>query len=91
MKPPKCFETPSTRRSASLISARFSFLNRPRIPSGAATTNTTSSTPTTSTFISFEMVTVTTCWSELSSTAPITGPSQCAVPPIIGLASAAIE
>ena len=47
------------------------------MPSGAATTNTTSSTPTTSTFISLEMVTVTICWIEPSSSAPITGPSQC--------------
>src|SRR6185503_6512192 len=63
-------------------------LNRPRIPSGAATTNSTSSTPTTSTFISEEMVTVTICCTLPSSTAPITGPIQCAVPPMIGIASA---
>ena len=61
------------------------------MPSGAATTKTTSSTPTTSTFISLEMVTVTICCSELSRSAPITGPSQCAVPPIMELASAPIE
>ena len=36
------------------------------MPSGAATTNTTSMTPTTSTLISFEIVTVTICCSELS-------------------------
>ncbi len=60
------------------------------MPSGASTTKTTSSTPTTSTLISLEMVTVTICCSELSSSAPITGPIQCAVPPIIGLASAPI-
>src|SRR6185503_5899366 len=50
------------------------FRSRPRIPSGAATTNTTSITPTTSTFTSFEIVTVTSCWSELNRIAPITGP-----------------
>ncbi|MNC93546.1 hypothetical protein D3C83_102010 [compost metagenome] len=60
------------------------------MPSGAATTKTISSTPTTSTFISLEMVTVTTCCRLLRIRAPITGPMKCAVPPIIGLASAPI-
>src|SRR4029079_1065639 len=50
------------------------FLKRPRIPSGAATTNHTSITPTIITFISPEIVTVTTCWIVLSRMAPITGP-----------------
>ena len=59
------------------------------MPSGAATTKTTSSTPTSSTLISFEMVTVMSCCSDERSAAPITGPSQCAVPPIIGLADKA--
>src|SRR6185295_12309912 len=67
--------------------ARHRF-TRPSIPSGAATTNTTSSTPTTSTFISEETVTVTICCTLPSNTAPITGPIQCAVPPMIGIASA---
>src|ERR687894_567182 len=67
---------------------RVHFLNNPTTPSGANTTNSTSSTPTTSTLISLEMVTVTICWIEPSSSAPITGPIQCPVPPIIGIASA---
>ncbi len=61
------------------------------MPSGAATTNTTSSTPTTSTFISDEIVTVTTCCTVPSRIAPSTGPIQCAVPPMIGIASAETE
>ncbi len=60
------------------------------MPSGAATMKTTSSAPTSSTFISLDTVTVMICCSDDRSTAPITGPSQCAVPPIIGLASAPI-
>src|SRR4051794_33454387 len=66
-------------------------LKRPRTPSGAPTTKATNSTPTTSTLISFEMVTVTTCWMVARISAPITGPIQCAVPPIIGMASADTE
>ena len=58
------------------------------MPSGAPTTNSTSSTPTTSTFSSDEMVTVTSCCTVPSSTAPMTGPSQCDIPPMIGMASA---
>src|SRR6267143_3094523 len=87
-------EAPEMLRHASYLEERwnhFSFLSRPSTPSGAATTNTTSSTPTTSTLISFEIVTVTTCWTEPSRIAPITGPSQCEVPPIIGMASADTE
>jgi len=63
----------------------------PTMPSGAATTNSTSSTPTTSTFSSEEIVTVTTCCTVPSSTAPITGPIQCEVPPMIGMARADTE
>src|SRR5688572_17699581 len=61
---------------------------KPMRPSGAATTKTTSRMPTTSTLISLEMVTVTICCTELSSSAPSTGPSQCELPPIIAPASA---
>src|SRR6267143_3008200 len=87
-------EAPEMLRHASYLKERcnhFSFLSRPSTPSGAATTNTTSSTPTTRTLISFEIVTVTICWTEPSRIAPITGPSQCEVPPIIGMASADTE
>ena len=45
---------------------------------GATTTVTTNKTPTTSTFSSEEMVTVTICWTEPSSRAPITGPRKVA-------------
>src|SRR6185436_12616084 len=68
-----------------------SFLNNPRTPSGANTTNSTSSPPITSTLISPEIVTVTICWIEPSRSAPSTGPSQWTVPPIIGMASAETE
>src|SRR5204863_427337 len=75
------------RDAAYLEEALSHRLKNPRMPSGASTTNSTSSTPTTSTLISLEMVTVTICWMVTSSSAPITGPSQCVVPPIIGAAS----
>ena len=58
------------------------------MPWGATMTNSTSSTPTISTFISEEMVTVAISWIEPSSRAPTTGPYQVAVPPIIGIAIA---
>ena len=58
------------------------------MPSGAPTTNATSNSPTTRTFSSEETVTVTICCTDPSSTAPMTGPSQLAVPPMIGMASA---
>src|SRR2546422_1566595 len=61
---------------------------RPRIPSGASTTKATSTTPTMKRFISEEIVTVASCWAVPSNTAPITGPAQLVVPPIIGMASA---
>src|SRR6267143_1171734 len=54
-------------------SSHLSFFNNPRTPSGAATTNTTSSTPTTRTLISLEIVTVTICCTEPRRIAPITG------------------
>src|SRR5712691_5034709 len=68
-------------RHASYLKERwnhFSFLSRP-------------STPTTRTLISLEIVTVTICCTEPRRMAPITGPSQCEVPPIIGMASADTE
>lgn len=39
-------------------------------------------------FISEEIVTVASCWVVPSRMAPITGPTQLVVPPIIGMASA---
>src|SRR5581483_4172231 len=61
---------------------------RPSMPCGAATTKTTSNSPTMSTFSSEDTVTVTICCAPPSSTAPITGPIQLDVPPMIGMASA---
>ena len=61
------------------------------MPSGAATTNTTSMTPTTMTLSSEVMVTVTICWMLPSSSAPITGPIQCEVPPMMGMASLVVD
>src|SRR6266404_4890325 len=82
-------EAAEVLRDAAYFEEVFSHrLKKPRMPSGASTTKSTSSTPTTSTLISFEMVTVTICWMVTSSSAPSTGPSQCVVPPIIGAASA---
>src|SRR6185503_10832159 len=60
----------------------------PRMPSGARTTKATSTTPTMKRFISEEMVTVASCWAVPSSTAPMIGPTQLVVPPIMGMASA---
>src|ERR1700678_4135598 len=65
-----------------LPSARRLLRNSPMMPSGAATTNSTSMTPSTSTFTSEEMVTARSCCVTPSATAPITGPIQCEVPPI---------
>src|SRR5262249_3159794 len=59
---------------------------RPTMPFGAMMTNRISSAPTTSTFTELEIVTVTYCCSEPSRIAPISGPTQLVVPPIIGRA-----
>src|ERR1700719_1453549 len=75
-----------------LFSARRRLLrNSPMMPSGAATTNNTSMTPSTSTFTSEEMVTARSCCVTPSRIAPITGPTQCAVPPISAIASTETE
>src|SRR5206468_6595178 len=63
----------------------------PMMPSGAPTTNSTSITPSTSTFTSDEMVTVSNCCVVLSRIAPTIGPDQCAVPPISDIASVETE
>src|SRR5271168_3993863 len=65
-----------------LPSARRPRRNSPMMPSGAATTNSTSMTPSTSTFTSEDMVTARSCWVTPSTMAPITGPIQCEVPQI---------
>src|SRR5258707_376818 len=64
---------------------------RPMIPSGATTTNSTSITPSTSTFTSDEIVTVSSCCVAPNTIAPTTGPAQCAVPPISDIASTETE
>ena len=56
------------------------------MPLGASTTKATSSTPTMSTPSSEENVTVAHCWSVARRIAPISGPTQLVVPPIIGMA-----
>ena len=61
------------------------------MPSGAPTTNNTNITPSISTFTSDEMVTVSNCCVVLSNIAPMTGPIQCAVPPIKDIASVETE
>jgi len=55
------------------------------IPFGAATTNTTSITPTISNDSADEIVTVATCCNVPSNSAPKIGPSQLEVPPISGI------
>ncbi len=71
-----------------MMSGRRSRRTRPRMPSGARTTKATSTTPTMNRFISEEMVTVASCWALPRRTAPMTGPIQLVVPPIIGMARA---
>src|SRR5262249_10586834 len=59
---------------------------RPMIPLGAMPTNTTSSTPTSRRLTAERMVTVAICCMEPSRIAPMSGPAQLVVPPIIGMA-----
>ena len=56
------------------------------MPFGATITKTTSSSPTISRLTADEIVTVATCCSVPSRMAPISGPIQLVVPPIIGIA-----
>ena len=56
------------------------------MPLGATMTKPTSSRPTISRLTADEMVTVATCCSVPSSSAPTSGPTQLVVPPIIGMA-----
>src|SRR6202022_3736498 len=60
---------------------------KPTMPLGAMTTKTISRTPTISRLSAEGIVTVASCWIVPSNTAPITGPSQLVMPPIIGIAT----
>src|SRR6516165_12089477 len=60
-------------------------------PFGATITNNTSMMPSTSTLISEEIVTASSCCVVPSRIAPSTGPIQCAVPPINDIASTETE
>src|SRR6476646_3984363 len=58
----------------------------PTMPFGAMMTKATSSSPTMSRLTAEEMVTVAICCKDPSRIAPIRGPTQLVVPPIIGMA-----
>src|SRR5262245_58313810 len=73
-------------RRHGLALARRQSSTRPMMPFGAITTNPTSRTPTINKLTADEMVTVAICCSEPSRIAPISGPNQLVVPPIIGMA-----
>ena len=66
----------------------MNFWNSPTMPCGASATNPTSNTPTIRRFSSDEMLTLVHSCTEPSSSAPMTGPVQVEVPPIIGMAMA---
>src|SRR6476660_4494328 len=68
------------------LRARRRSWTSPTRPLGAITTNATSKRPTISRFTAEEIVTVAICCSEPSRMAPITGPTQLVVPPMIGMA-----
>src|SRR5689334_427849 len=68
------------------LRARRRSWTSPTRPLGAITTNATSKRPTIRRFTAEEMVTVAICCSEPSRMAPITGPTQLVVPPMIGMA-----
>src|SRR5215471_4852937 len=69
-----------------LLRARRRSCTSPTRPLGAITTNPTSRRPTISRFTAEEMVTVAICCNEPSRMAPIRGPTQLVVPPMIGMA-----
>src|SRR5262249_31791602 len=62
------------------------FCHSPTMPFGATITNPNSSRPTISRFTADEIVTVATCCSVPRRIAPIKGPAQDVVPPIMGMA-----
>src|SRR4029077_15737112 len=74
------------KRAHLLLRARRRSCTRPTRPFGAITTKATSNRPTMSRFTAEEMVTVAICCSEPSRIAPISGPTQLVVPPMIGMA-----
>src|SRR5262249_18805646 len=65
---------------------RIHFCTRPTIPLGAMMTKATNSRPTIRRLTAEEMVTVAICCNDPSRIAPISGPTQLVVPPIIGMA-----
>jgi hypothetical protein len=68
------------------VGGRKYFCTSPTMPPGATMTKPTSKSPTTSRPSSEEIVTVAHCCRLATSTAPISGPIQVPVPPIIGMA-----
>src|SRR6186713_458094 len=73
-------------RPPSETRSRMKSCTRPMMPLGATMTNPTRRRPTISRLTADEMVTVATCCSVPSSSAPTKGPTQRVVPPIIGMA-----
>src|SRR5215471_3909893 len=69
------------------ILARQRVCTSPTMPLGAMTTKPMSRTPTISRLRAEEIVTVANCWIVPSSTAPMIGPIQLVMPPIIGIAT----
>src|SRR5437667_675759 len=67
--------------------ARRRLCTSPTMPLGAMTTKRISSTPTINRLSAEEIVTVASCWMVPSSTAPMIGPTQLVIPPIIGIAT----
>src|SRR6266702_4189791 len=74
------------RRAHRSLLARSRASMSPMMPFGAIITKPTSTTPTMSRLTADEMVTVATCWTVPSSSAPITGPIHVVVPPTSGMA-----
>src|SRR5499427_8742424 len=74
------------RRSHHFALPRVQPCTNPMIPFGAMMTKATSKRPTMRRLTADEMVTVAICCNDPSRTAPISGPTQLVVPPIIGMA-----
>src|SRR5437763_172203 len=86
-KPPKRLLSLLTSSSGiHLLLARRRSCTSPTMPFGAMMTKPTSSNPTMSRLTAEEIVTVAICCREPSRIAPISGPTQLVVPPIIGMA-----
>src|SRR6266436_5362149 len=67
--------------------ARRRLCTSPTMPLGAMTTKRISRTPTINRLSAEEIVTVASCWMVPSNTAPMIGPTQLVMPPIIGIAT----